>query len=549
MRMKNKAKKKLMQSILSLTLIVALVVSSNLVSFSGELGTDSTTVSENDVADSEAEQEEAQDSENEQEITAFGIVSDEEGNVLSIQERKDINPDGDMTHTWLAEKQRAEHPDYITVKTYDSNSWSFQQSFARGELFNTLNAARMNSANWWYYTNNLGDPLTKQYVTVKKNYVWDYELERCAMQRCVELAFCYSHVRPDLVNAQEVFMDLDSPYKDAKNCNELAGCYGNTATTIVAAFMEENELCYAGQTHRVAILEDSYYRIGISCIKTKSGTYLTEILIAQDQYYAGGTIPLGEWTAPVDTAMEMEVKLAADTTIGKCTDVSRYGQGQVYLTVGDTYNINDIDFGPYEVAIFKGNDEHFNWYSTDTSVVTIHNGIVTAVGAGDANIESLGSYGIDGGKAFTVTAPPTSGGGSSNTPDPGNGGTSSGGGNSGNGNTAVTEIPQSIPTPQPQVITVSKKASKTVTFKKSKLEKKSQSFNIGAVVNNGGAHGKVSYKVSKYPKGGKKYIKVSSKGKVTLKKGAKKGTYKITVTAAGTEYFAEAKKTITIKVK
>ena len=83
----------------------------------------------------------------------------------------------------------------------------------------------------------------------------------------------------------------------------------------------------------------------------------------------------------------------------------------------------------------------------------------------------------------------------------------------------------------------------------SKLEKKSQSFNIGAVVNNGGAHGKVSYKVSKYPKGGKKYIKVSSKGKVTLKKGAKKGTYKITVTAAGTEYFAEAKKTITIKVK
>ena len=66
MRMKNKGKKKLMQRILSLTLIVALVVSTNLVSFSGELGTDSATVSENDVADSETEQEEAQDYENEQ---------------------------------------------------------------------------------------------------------------------------------------------------------------------------------------------------------------------------------------------------------------------------------------------------------------------------------------------------------------------------------------------------------------------------------------------------------------------------------------------------
>lgn len=47
----------------------------------------------------------------------------------------------------------------------------------------------------------------------------------------------------------------------------------------------------------------------------------------------------------------------------------------------------------------------------------------------------------------------------------------------------------------------------------------------------------------------KKYISVSKKGKVTLKKGAKKGTYKIVVKCAGTNNYKAGTKTITIKVK
>lgn len=82
------------------------------------------------------------------------------------------------------------------------------------------------------------------------------------------------------------------------------------------------------------------------------------------------------------------------------------------------------------------------------------------------------------------------------------------------------------------------------TYKKSSLKKKSKSFYIKAK-----AKTKVTYKVSKYPKGGKKYIKVNSKGKVTIKKGAKKGTYKVTVTAKKTSKYKKATKTITIKVK
>ncbi len=92
-----------------------------------------------------------------------------------------------------------------------------------------------------------------------------------------------------------------------------------------------------------------------------------------------------------------------------------------------------------------------------------------------------------------------------------------------------------------QTIRVSSKASKTVKYKASALKKKGASFNISAK-----AKGKVSYKITK---GSAKNIKVSSKGKVTLKKGCKKGTYKIRVTALATSTYQKATKTITIKVK
>ena len=92
-----------------------------------------------------------------------------------------------------------------------------------------------------------------------------------------------------------------------------------------------------------------------------------------------------------------------------------------------------------------------------------------------------------------------------------------------------------------QTITV-KTASKT--YKAKALKKKSKSFNIGAK-----AETSLTYKVTKYPKNAKKYIKVSKKGKVTLKKNAKKGTYKITVTAKATAAYKQATKTVTVKVK
>ena len=104
-----------------------------------------------------------------------------------------------------------------------------------------------------------------------------------------------------------------------------------------------------------------------------------------------------------------------------------------------------------------------------------------------------------------------------------------------------------------QKITVAEKFRKTFTISRRKLKKFSRVYKINAKVtplDGGVGHGLVSYKVTEYPKGARKYITVNKKGKITIKRNAKKGTYKIKITANSvSNRLKKASKTITIKVK
>lgn len=97
------------------------------------------------------------------------------------------------------------------------------------------------------------------------------------------------------------------------------------------------------------------------------------------------------------------------------------------------------------------------------------------------------------------------------------------------------------------VVTVSTKAVSAAKkgFKAKSLKKKSVTVKLGVKTP---VKTKITYSV-KVKKSLKKYIKVSKSGKVTLKKGAKKGTYKVVINIKGTKSFKGGKKTITIKVK
>jgi len=101
----------------------------------------------------------------------------------------------------------------------------------------------------------------------------------------------------------------------------------------------------------------------------------------------------------------------------------------------------------------------------------------------------------------------------------------------------------SVQKPVQKSIGVIRAGKKTV--KAARLKQSKQTVKLQAKTN----AGKLTYKVKKYPAKMKKYIKVSSKGVVTFKKGAKKGKYVIEITAAETDKVKKAVKNVTITVK
>ena len=90
------------------------------------------------------------------------------------------------------------------------------------------------------------------------------------------------------------------------------------------------------------------------------------------------------------------------------------------------------------------------------------------------------------------------------------------------------------------------KTAKVKTYKASALKKSNVAFALNVKVEE---KGKITYKVTGYPQNAKQFISVNEKGVVTLKKGAKKGTYKVKITVGKTKNFAVSTKTVSIKVK
>ena len=101
------------------------------------------------------------------------------------------------------------------------------------------------------------------------------------------------------------------------------------------------------------------------------------------------------------------------------------------------------------------------------------------------------------------------------------------------------------------VTIIVKKAGQKITAKNSAkkvkvsaVKKKAVSYTIGAK-----AKGSLSYQISSTPNNAGKYISVTKKGKVTLKKGAPKGTYVIRITAKETSVYKKATKNVKVTVK
>ena len=112
--------------------------------------------------------------------------------------------------------------------------------------------------------------------------------------------------------------------------------------------------------------------------------------------------------------------------------------------------------------------------------------------------------------------------------------------------TPVTPVPTPTATVEKKKNTLSVKG-KTVTLKAKNVRKKAQTVTAKKAMTVSKQQGKVTYKKSS----GNKNITVAKNGKITVKKGLKKGTYKvkIKVTAAGSATYKSGSKTVTVTIK
>ena len=493
----------------------------------------------------------------------------------------------------------------------DCDTWNYQQSYARKEIFEYLNAQRMDPANhknamkdndgkWKSLTDcgmellieNIKDKNDKVIRQDRYDFIYDYNLEAAAMQRAAELAVLYTHDRPDKIPAEEALKEVwVSPVKRLEteiegsndevnpywygSTNELITVYESDTDIrsqhedymgIVEDFMEKDKPA-GGQEHRKAILTRSYRRIGIGCIKTDENKYFVAVELGTEKYesdyydeypeLAGTTIPLASETTAVDTYMPVTIRIAPGQTQCSLLD-ARYGNTNVLLKEGETFDFGDKYFckSSNTVALWKGSDTvalENTWVSSDESVAKVEDTVITAVGTGECTIELSGNAYFRASINIKVASSPVK---PSQTPAPAvkpSADPSPSPAPSVKPNTAPSAAPSvqpsSTPTQMPQKIEVAKQFKKTCIVKYKDIRKKKKTLKLGVKVNKGKAHGIVTYKVTKYPKGAKKCVTVNKKGVVTIKKRAKKGTYKIKVTANANAKMKKATKTVTIKIK
>lgn len=130
---------------------------------------------------------------------------------------------------------------------------TYGQTEARGML-SMVNSFRTGSEAWYYNSEN-----AKINLSGLSTLTYDYDLEKVAMLRAAEIAYYYSHTRPN-------GMDCITAYGEKGYSSSAFGeniAYGfDSASSVFDAWKESNE-DYNGQGHRRNMLSSSYSTIAV----------------------------------------------------------------------------------------------------------------------------------------------------------------------------------------------------------------------------------------------------------------------------------------------
>ena len=237
-----------------------------------------------------------------------------------------------------------------------------------------INELRTGSDAWYWNEDNT----TKTDCTGIKPLVYDYELEKVAMQRAIEIAVSYDHQRPD---GSRCFTAYGEYGYDYFTCGENIAAGYKSASEVNYGWREDNEN-YNGQGHRRNMLNSEFTCVGIAHVKFNGCDYWVE-------EFSGNT-PQSLETAAKEETEECEVRIDESriTSVGLDTSTK-----EISLKCNETYELSDISvqmgytgyWNSRSKKTFKVNVTP-EVYSQDSNVATYSEGKVTGVSEGETTL-------------------------------------------------------------------------------------------------------------------------------------------------------------------
>ena len=248
---------------------------------------------------------------------------------------------------------------YVTV--------TYGQTEARNML-SMINDFRTGNDAWYWNSDNT----TKTVFTNLQPLVYDYDLEKTAMQRAAEIAINFDHTRP---NKTMCYTAFPSSYGSAGE--NIAGGQG-TAYAAYMAWREDNYM-YSGQGHRRNMLKSGFNCIGIGHVKYNGVDFWVHSLAYRSS-------PNTTRTAAVDSKRTVKIEVSPELVtdvFAVDTEVEVFGE----TTVSIVYFA--MEDGWWEVEYLPVNDQDKPaWQNSTPNLVSLEGNTVKALNAGSATLSA-----------------------------------------------------------------------------------------------------------------------------------------------------------------